>query len=273
MALKGNLRDFSVTQLLNLIHVAQKTGTLVVERPGANVLVCFREGKLAYVQDGQEDNSLASILYQARKLTTGQYRTLKEKAASMNDKELGLLLINANYVSQQDILTSLQTHFLNTVNMLFSWVDGLFRFDNDLLAPDNKITVRISLENLIIDGSRRLREQEQLQDEIPSLDMALKFVDRPGSNIRDLNLSIEEWRVVRYVNPKNSIRQIATATKLNDLQIRRIVYSLLQAGVVEIIRPSTPAAPQPPSRLPLLQKSKPEQKSLLNRLISRIRAI
>jgi hypothetical protein len=31
MAVKGNLRDFSVTQLLNLINLARKTGTLTVE--------------------------------------------------------------------------------------------------------------------------------------------------------------------------------------------------------------------------------------------------
>ena len=31
MALKGNLRDFTITQLLNLVNLAQKTGTLVIE--------------------------------------------------------------------------------------------------------------------------------------------------------------------------------------------------------------------------------------------------
>ena len=28
MALRGNLRDFTITQLLNLVNLAQKTGTL-----------------------------------------------------------------------------------------------------------------------------------------------------------------------------------------------------------------------------------------------------
>ena len=39
MALKGNLRDFTITQLLNLINLARKTGTLVVEGPSEQVLV------------------------------------------------------------------------------------------------------------------------------------------------------------------------------------------------------------------------------------------
>jgi DNA-binding MarR family transcriptional regulator len=106
------------------------------------------------------------------------------------------------------------------------------------MPPEDKITIRLSLENLIIEGSRQLREWEQLQDEIPSLDMALKFVDGARRvNLRDLNLSVEEWRVVRFINSKNTIHKIARTTSMNDLEIRRIVYSLIQAGLVEILHP------------------------------------
>ena len=274
MALKGNLREFTITQLLNLINLARKTGTLIVEGPSEKIYLSFREGKLAYAQRGHEDNSLATILYKAKKLSAAQHRVIKTRAVNMSDKELGLLLINANYINQQDILTSLQSHFVSIVNRLFTWAEGFFRFENDLLPPDDKITVRISLENIIIEGSRRLREWEQLQDEIPSLDMALKFADRPETNIRNVNLSVEEWRVVSYINPKNTIRQIAQATKMNDLEIRRIVYGLLQAGLVEIIRPQK--APRPvdtPKPLPVQKKNKEEQKSLINRIINRIRSL
>jgi len=273
MALKGNLRDFSITQLLNLINLAQKTGTLIIEGPSEAVWVSFRHGRLAYAQVGQEDNSLATILYQANKLTAAQHRAIKERAGNMSDKELGLLLINANYVSQKDIIQSLQNHFIKILNRLFTWVDGFFRFENEVMPPDDKITVRVSLENIIIEGSRRLREWEQLQDEIPSLDMALKFADRPGANLRKLNLSVEEWRVVSYINPKNTMRQIARATKLNDLEIRRIVYSLLQAGLVEIIRPKGALPVRPSSRHSMPQNNKEQQKSLINRIISRIRSL
>jgi hypothetical protein len=156
---------------------------------------------------------------------------------------------------------------------LFTLVEGLFRFESDLLPPSDKITVRINLENIIIEGTRRMREVEQLQDEIPSLDMALKFTDRPGANLRNLNLSVEEWRVVSYINPKNSMRQIARATKLNEVEIRRIAYSLLQAGLVDIVRPEGVRPVQLPSRQAVQKGTPEEQKSLINRLISRIRSL
>jgi hypothetical protein len=271
MALKGNLRDFTITQLLNLINLAKKTGTLVVEGPGEIARVMFRDGKLAFALIEQEDNSLAAILQRNKKITAGQCRLIKEKAGQMSDKELGLVLINAGYVSQNDIFASLQQYFMNIIRRLFSWMDGFFRFDAAEVVLKGKITVRVDLENLIIEGSRQLKEWEKLQEEIPSLDMALKFTERPGTNLRNINLSVEEWRVVSYVNPKNSIRQIARAAKLNDQEVRRVVYGLLQAGLVEIVRPAGVQYPTPVRMFPTNDRA--EQKSLVNRLIDRIRSL
>lgn len=273
MALKGNLRDFSITQLLNLINLARKTGTLVIDNNGNGARISFREGKLAYSQIGQEDNSLAAILLRSNKITTAQHRILKERTGRMTDKELGLLLINAGYISQEDILGSIQQYAIGIVRRLYTWVDGLFLFDPVELPPESRICVRVDLENLIIEGSRQLREWEQLQEEVPSLDMALKFTDRPGTNLRNINLSVEEWRVVSYVNPKNSIRQIGRATKMNELEIRRIVYGLLQAGLVEIIRLGGAPMVTAPAPQAFPTQNKVEQKSLITRLINKIRSL
>jgi len=271
MALRGNLRDFTITQLLNLVNLAHKTGTLIVEGPGETARVSFRDGKLAYAQIGQEDSRLAGILYQSNKLTANQYQLIQQRAGNIGDKELGLLLINAGTVSKEDILDNLQQYFTDVVHRLFTWVEGLFHFDSEALPPADRINVRLDLENLIIEGSRALREWEQLQDEIPSLDMALKFADRPGAHLRNVNLSIEEWRVVSYVNPKNTMRQIANTTKMNDLEVRRIIYGLLQAGLVGIVRPEGVPVPQPVHVYPTEDKN--EQKSLVYRLINRIRSL
>ncbi|MEW6403033.1 MAG: DUF4388 domain-containing protein [Chloroflexota bacterium] len=268
MALRGNLRDFTITQLLNLINLAGKTGTLIVDGPVDQAYVSFRDGKLAYAHIGKEDGGLAAILHRANKLNANQYRAIADRAGQMTDKELGLLLINAGYVTQEDILLNLQRYFTDVVRRLFTWVEGLFRFENDRLPPEDRINVRLDLENIIIEGSRQLREWEQLQDEIPSLDMALKFTDRPLTNV---NLSVEEWRVVKFVDPKNTMRQIANTNKLSDLEVRRIVYGLLQAGLVEVIRPA--GAPLPMSQKPLPPAKKEEQKSLINKLIGRIRSL
>jgi hypothetical protein len=123
-----------------------------------------------------------------------------------------------------------------------------------------------------------MRESERLSEELPSLDMALKFTEHPNVNIRDMKLSVEEWRVVSFINPKNTMKAIAKANSLNDLEIRRIVYGLLQAGLVEVIRAQ--GAPKPPlfgiggrKQAPPTTEEKVKNRGLVNRLIARIRSL
>lgn len=271
MALKGHLRDFSVAQLFNLINLAQKSGTLTLDGPDHAAWVSFREGKLIYAQLGQQDGTITGILVKAGMLTGRQATTLSTQYPNKGDKEMGLLLINADYLTQKDILVSLRDHIINIVFQLFTWVDGFFRFDPDVLPPEDRITIRVDMENVIIEGSRRVQEWERLDDEIPNLDMALKFVDRPGADIQNVKLNQREWKVVSFVNPKNTIRQIGGTVKLSDLEIRRIVYGLIQAGLVEIVRPEGMPLPEQAKRFrPVDQR---EHASLVDRIIQRIRSL
>jgi hypothetical protein len=271
MALKGNLHDFSILQLLNLINLANKTGALYIEGPGNNARVIFREGKLCFADLGGSLKPLLQDLVEGKNLSSSQAGSIVARQRTANDKEMGIFLINAGYLSQDQIFTALEIVYADFVRQLFAWEEGFFHFEVGELTPVEKIPVRMDLENLIVEGARQLHELEELKNELPSLEMALKFTDRPGTNIRDVNLSVEEWRVVNYVNPKNTLQQIAKATHLNDLGIRRVVYALLQAGLVELVRPGglpmNFTAKMFPTQDPV------EQKSLVNRLITRIRSI
>ena len=67
--------------------------------------------------------------------------------------------------------------------------------------------------------------------------------------------------MVRYINPKNTIRQIARATKMSDLEIRKIVYGLLQAGLVELVRKEGTPAAADPGASPPADQPQPSRKS------------
>jgi len=270
MALKGNLRDFSTTQLLNLINLARKTGTLTIDADAARSRLCFKEGKLIYATQDDQSGHLAVVLQKAGKLTEDQSRAIQSRMDIRNDKELGLLLINAGYVSQEDIVRSVQSYILSNVYPLFTWSDGTFRFEASVLPFEDRITIPINLENVIMEGSRRMQEWERLQDELPDLDRALRFVERPDARMRDINMSVEEWRVVSFINPRNTIRQIAQYNNMSEFQIRKIVYALLQAGLVELIQPEGVVRPVPgaPGKAPVAMRAPAVKRGVVERLIS-----
>ena len=250
MALKGNLRDFGITQLLNLINLARKTGTLYLKGPEGQAFLSFREGKLIYAHIDGEDESLPVILQKAGQLTEEQAKVLMRNTAGKSDREVAMLLIQAGHIQQQDLVKSIRQHILDQVYRIFSWNEGTFRFEQGDLPVQGKLTTSIALENVIMEGSRRLKEWERLQEEIPSLDIALKFAERPTTPLRDINLTVDEWRVISFVNPRNTLRQIAKYNNMSEFQIRKIAYSLLQAGLVEIVRPprEVPTMPSQPQR-------------------------
>ena len=276
MALKGNLRDFSTTQLLNLINLARKTGTLSIQSDSESAQMSFREGKLIYAHMGNENgNHLAQILQNSGKLSPEQAQVIQSHAEGKSDKEIGHLLVTARRVTQNDIIQSVRQNVLDTVYKLFTWGEGLFRFDANKLPNSGYITIPIDLESVIMEGSRRLKEWEILQDELPDLDVALRFTDRPDARLRNINLTVEEWRVVSFVNPRNSIRQIAKANNLSDFEIRRIVYGMLQAGLVEFVTPPkpTPAKTESNQRRGAPEQSPAVKRSVVVRLIDRIRGL
>ncbi len=277
MALKGNLQDFSTTQLLNLVHLARKSGALRVNQDSQTAELFFQDGKIIFASLTGLDGLLTDMLARAGKLSPGQAKAIQARAKEQDDKRLALILIQNGYVSKEDVVQSATQHILDVVYRLFTWTFGEFFFEPDKQPDKNRLTVPIDLGNVIMEGSRRVQEWERLQDELPDLDMALKFTDHPDAKLRNISLSAEEWKVISYVKPTNSIRRIAQANNMSDFQIRRIVYGMLQAGLVELIRP--PGAPaearQPESRATGAQpiRAPTVKRGIVDKLIARIKSM
>jgi len=270
MALKGNLHDFSITQLLNLIHLARKTGTLAIDSKNSAARASFHEGKLVFAQTDALGGRLVGMLVKVGKITPEQGKKIP---TNKTDRDLANLLVQAGLLTKTELDQMVRNHVKDVMDRMFALTDGQFRFEPNVL-PEDRLWAEppINLDSIIMEGTRRLKESEKLQEEIPSLDVTLRFTDRPDAKLRNVNLSVDEWRVVSYINPKNTIRQIAQANSMSDLQIRKIVYAMLQAGLVEVIQPAPlPAAVAVPGGRAAPPKgfaSTEQKRSVVNKLIN-----
>jgi hypothetical protein len=159
---------------------------------------------------------------------------------------------------------------------LVTWKEGPFFFVEDKLPGDDRIMIPLDLESIIIKIAREKVESEHLERELPNLDFGLQFVDEPSKKLKGVQLNVDEWRVVSYINPKNSIRQIAKQNDMTDLEIRRIIYGLLQAGLIELVRPQqdrSQAARKSSRRRAASTESTEAKVNVVNRLIERIRSL
>ena len=93
MALKGNLKDFSVTQILNLINQSRKTGVLHLSSSGAaEAKLYFREGMLIDASLEGQNAELAGLLFRIGKISAEQQASVQTHASVSTDKETALLL-------------------------------------------------------------------------------------------------------------------------------------------------------------------------------------
>ncbi|GAB4474187.1 MAG: hypothetical protein Kow00124_13890 [Anaerolineae bacterium] len=244
--MRGKLEHFGGTQILSLVSLARKTGQLAVMRADTGARLVFKEGKLIFASMGEHDGSLASVLARDGRITKEQAAALAKHALKTGDKQLGLLLIQKGYVSRADIVQSIKRHALNVVRQFASWNEGEWAFDPNTQPDTDRITVPLDLENVIIEIARAQKRDEQLELEIPSLDVGLRFAEKPKVKVQDLQLSQDEWAVIHYIKPENTIRMIANRLNMSDRQIRRIVGSLREAGLVELVaeRPRPPQRPE-----------------------------
>jgi hypothetical protein len=275
MALKGNLRDFSTTQLLNLVNLARKTGKLTVNDQNLNAVLHFREGRLIHACTNADEGHLTTMLLKTGKLTQEQASTVNSQSGSTSDKVMGKYLMDTRLVSRDDIVQGVKDYMLDIVYDLFTWTDGEFFFEQDMLPTSDRITVPLNLDNVILEGSRRIQEFDKLQDELPDLGkIALKITDKP---LRDVKLTQDDWRVISHIHPRNTVKQIAQNNNMDEFQIRKIVYGMLQAGLVETV---IPEGMEPKARTPVTRagrraasQSPAEKRSVVTKLIDRIKRI
>ena len=276
MALKGNLRDFSTTQLLNLVNLARKTGMLTVDGSSQNVVLYFKEGRLIRASADADSVHLAAMLLRTGKLAEDQAQAVNSQSGSSSDRAVGKYLMDTRLVSRDDIIQGVKDYMLDIVYDLFTWDEGDFYFEQDSLPANDRITIPLNLDNVILEGSRRIEQNKELEQELPDLStIALKITDKP---LRDVKLTQDDWRVISHIHPRNSVKQIAQNNNMDEYQIRKIVYGMLQAGLVQLIPPEgleqrKPQVPRGRAGRKAASQSPAEKRSVVTKLIERIKRI
>jgi len=289
MPLVGNLRDFALHDFLYLVDRGYKTGSLVLNRTSANEAahLFFDKGKLLSVVRPHRRELLGEMLIRLGKITPQQLAQALHTQQLNSDHPLGQILVEQGVIGQRELQACIQQQIEETVYDLFAWREGEFKFQaGQRPAPDDvQSLVPLPVENLIMEGVRRVDELSRIKERIPNNDMIVRFVERPQEKAANINMTADEWRIFARINGRASINEIAERTGMTAFQVSHIVFGFLTAGLVELQKPAN----APPSAVrsnggrangdtkrSAASESRlvePPKKSLVGRLISRIRGL
>src|SRR4030067_72031 len=175
MALQGTLKDFSITEIIQLIGQQLKTGILRIRRGKDLVDIHFVDGMIVHIYSnyrGKKD-LIGEILVKAELITDEQLeRVLKVQKETL--KYIGEILVELGLLTKEDILKVITTPIYETIYDLFWWEDGTFNFDLKLVESYKKIPFALSTEQVLLSILRMVDEWSEIEKKISSPHLVLK---------------------------------------------------------------------------------------------------
>lgn len=236
MALRGNLKDFSLPDVFQLVQLSRKTGVLRIVGQDAEGTIWFRDGEVFFAQSDWRRDHLGERLVAAQRITPAALaRALEIRSAEPDDgRRLGQILVDEGYITHQVLEAFVQEQIQDTIFDLMRWEEGDFDFEVLPDVVDEDIGLSVSVENIVMEGSRRLEEWGRIKKKVPSTDMVFKMATAPGEGTFEISLKPAEWNLLLLVDGTRSVSELAHTTRRTDFEVARIIYGLFSAGLLEV---------------------------------------
>jgi hypothetical protein len=240
MALSGSLREFSLSEILQLLSSQRKTGSLRLSRGSESRVVYLLEGRIASMRDRGfgEDDPLARFLRRVHRLSEEQMRGIASIHAESN-RDLVDLLLNGRYIEREELMILYERMVLDVLHEILSWDDGTYSFSN-VAPPESALQVSLSTESMLMEAVRRMDELRRYKQKLtdPSLVLGLKELPDP-----DAPLGEEEKELFGLVDGRRTLGELVLEAPFNDFEAYEALFRLIEAGWIEIQGRRAPEAP------------------------------
>ena len=229
--MKGQLRDFSLSDTFIGLKRSKKTGLFRVTDGGISRSIYYKDGDMIFAASDHRDERLGDMLVNKGQLTARQYALASEEMKKTKDR-LGKALVSLGYLSPRKVLESVWGQVEGIIMNLFPLRDGSFIFEERPLPTEELITLNLSTANLIYYGQKRVKGPGAFANELPSPESVLYFSSDPASLFQDLRLDEAGQKIMSAVDHKLSISDIIAKTGLDRSEVLRTVHALLSTMVI-----------------------------------------
>jgi len=236
MALRGDIKTFSLSAIGRMIHEEAKTGILKVTSGNQATRIYFKNGGIVFLSGNvAEDLSLGSLL-KANGLIDEERLQQSLQRASAAGKRLGVVLIEQGYISKERLVRILHYQFKEAVTTMLTWQQGEFDYSDGLGDYVEDIHLTIDPIRLVAEAQkwkefRHHIPNDQVVFQIKNSDRKLPPLESDGA-----------LRVMLLIDGQRNVNQIISTTGLPRLAVYKALTTLVTQG---IIASKTPAQRQP----------------------------
>lgn len=141
MGISGSLKDVSVADVMQFIHLGRRTGTLLLARAHEKAMIGFHGGRLVSAQ-APRTPKLGDLLISSgmidRGILEGAIRSQNEGA---EHRSLGQILISSGSIDAEGLRQVIAQQIEQAVSEVMVWDTGTFEFAIDDLRPIDDIAL------------------------------------------------------------------------------------------------------------------------------------
>lgn len=259
MALEGNLRDFGILEVIQLLGQQGKSGVLRIwDTTGEQRQIFLCEGKVSHATTSRKEGR--DLLGERLAKTGIVSRHDFERALDIqreSGRYLGEILVERQMTDETAVLNALYTQIHEIIYEIFKIGEGKFKFEMLPMNQFPSISVNLSAEEVMLNILRMVDEWPEISRRLPPPDM---IVQRTGTlEEHDITLPEDHDVVYRLVDGKRTVNQISDLSVLGKFATLEVLGDLLESGYITTLtakkadgevhaRPSTVPTLQPVRR-------------------------
>ena len=234
---RGSLDEVGVPAILRALVRADKTGPLRFTRGRITKTVYLSDGRLIFATSTDPDDRLGEMLLRKGLIS---YRTLAESVAAIRaGKRQGQILVESGSIRSRDLVQGVTEQVQEIVYSLFLWEDGAYEFVEGELPSREVILLRMSTEDILMEGIRRVQRWSRIQAGAGALDQSYTPSSDAPSILEALTLTKEELSLVALLDGNATLEEICASSSQPDFVICRSVWGLWVTGVLDRVPQDT----------------------------------
>jgi hypothetical protein len=141
MGISGSLKDVSVADVMQFIHLGRRTGTLLLSRGGERSMIGFHGGRLVSAQ-APRTPKLGDLLVSSGMIDRGILdAAIRSQNEERERRSLGQILVTSGSIDAEGLRRMIAEQIEQAVSEVMVWDTGTFEFAIDDLRPIDDIAL------------------------------------------------------------------------------------------------------------------------------------
>jgi hypothetical protein len=230
MSIQGTLKTMSVSDLLQFLAAARKTGTLKVARAAIIKEIVLENGVIVGSRSNDPKELIGQVLLHYGKIGEDQLKAAMEIHRQSGDR-LGNILSAQGIVSAADVVYALRTRTLDIIYDLFLWEEATFEFFDGEPLPSDIIRIQVEAQSVIMEGIYRIDEWSRYRSVIPT---DRTFFQVSATPTRPPPADKETHDILSYVEKGMTVAEICYNLHTSSFHACALLFDLVEKGVIVV---------------------------------------